>query len=162
MLNSEATMELTLPDGAFTSPTPVTFSVKKLSGGGVETVGDNTLTHLETYAFDSSIPTLNSAAELNFQIDLSAMDDAASLPLLDLLHDGTLLTLGVLGESPGAEWQLFDVLRSPEWTPWSTIACACSGWMRLGHCSIRRAAWTGRQCALRRRSAISRPIAWWQ
>ena len=99
MLNSEATMELTLPDGAFTSPTPVTFSVKKLSGGGVETVGDNTLTHLETYAFDSSIPTLNSAAELNFQIDLSAMDDAASLPLLDLLHDGTLLTLGVLGDA---------------------------------------------------------------
>ncbi|HBO43652.1 MAG TPA: hypothetical protein DD670_06925 [Planctomycetaceae bacterium] len=109
MLNGEATMEMTLPVGAFISATPVTFNVKKLPGGGVETVGGDTITHLETYAFDFAIPTLNSAAELNFEIDLAAMDEANRLPLLDLLHDGALLTLGVLGDAPGAELQLFDI-----------------------------------------------------
>ena len=109
MLNSEATMEVTLPDGAFSSTNPVTFSVERLPGGGVETVGGEMVTHLETYAFDFAIPTLNSAAELNFEINLLKLDEPDRLSLLELLHDGALLTLGVLGDAPGSELQLFDV-----------------------------------------------------
>ena len=109
MLNSEATMEVTLPDGAFSSANPVTFSVEKLPAGGVETVGGEMVTHLETYAFDFAIPTLNSAAELNFEIDLAALAEPDRLSLLDLLHESAELTLGVRGDAPGAELQLFDV-----------------------------------------------------
>ncbi|MEX2170757.1 MAG: hypothetical protein WD851_15680 [Pirellulales bacterium] len=109
MLNSEATMEVTLPDGAFSSANPVTFSVERLPGGGVETVGGEMVTHLETYAFDFAIPTLNSAAELNFEIDLVALAEPDRLTLLDLLHESAELTLSVRGDAPGAELQLFDV-----------------------------------------------------
>ena len=109
MLNSEATMEVTLPDGAFSSANPVTFSIERLPGGGVETVGGEMVTHLETYAFDFAIPTLNSAAELNFEIDLAALDEPDRLSLLDLLHESAEFTLSVRGDAPGAELQLFDV-----------------------------------------------------
>jgi hypothetical protein len=108
MLNSEATMEVTLPDGAFSSDNPVTFSVEKLAGS-VETVGVQTITHLETYAFDFAIPTLNSAATLNFEIDLAALAEPDRLSLLDLLDADAVLTLGVRGDAPGAELALFDV-----------------------------------------------------
>jgi hypothetical protein len=108
MINSEATMEVTLPDGAFTSDTPVDFSVTN-QPGSTEIVDGNTVTHLGTYSFEFAIPTLNSPAELNFEIDLAAMMEPDRLSLLDLLHDGALLTLGVRGDAPGAELQLFDV-----------------------------------------------------
>ena len=75
----------------------------------METIDGEIVTHLETYAFDFAIPTLNSAAELNFEIDLAALDEPDRLSLLDLLHDGAELTLGVRGDAPGAELQLFDV-----------------------------------------------------
>jgi hypothetical protein len=109
MLNSEATMEVTLPDGAFSSANPVTFSVQKLPVGGVETVGGEMVTQLETYSFDFAIPTLNSAAELNFEIDLVALPEPDRLALVDLLHQSAELTLSVRGDAPGAELQLFDV-----------------------------------------------------
>jgi hypothetical protein len=109
MFNSAATMEVTLPDGALTSANPVTFSIERLPGGGVETVGGEMVTHLETYAFDFAIPTLNSAAELNFEIDLLALDAPDRLALLGLLHDSAEFTLSVRGDAPGAELQLFDV-----------------------------------------------------
>ncbi len=109
MFNNEATMEVTLPDGAFSSEVPVTFHIERLPGGGVETVGGEMVTHLETYAFDFAIPTLNSAAELNFEIDLAALDEPDRLSLLGLLHDSAELTIGVRGDAPGAELQLFDV-----------------------------------------------------
>jgi hypothetical protein len=108
MINSEATMEVTLPDGAFTSDTPVGFSVTN-QPGSTEIVDGNTVTHLGTYSFEFAIPTLNSPAELNFEIDLAAMMEPDRLSLLDLLHQGALLTLGVRGDAPGAELQLFDV-----------------------------------------------------
>ena len=60
-------------------------------------------------SFEFAIPTLNSDAELNFEIELAAMDEPDRLSLLDLLHDGALLTLGVRGDAPGSELQLFDV-----------------------------------------------------
>ena len=108
MINNEATMEVTLPDGAFTSETPVAFSITN-QPASVETIDGNTVTHLGTYNFEFAIPTLNSAAELNFEIELAAMDEPDRLSLLDLLHDGAVLTLGVRGDAPGAELQLFDV-----------------------------------------------------
>jgi hypothetical protein len=108
MINSQATMEVMLPDGAFTSEDPVTFSVTQLPGS-VETVGDDTITHLATYAFDFAIPTLNSAATLNFEIDLAVLAEPERLALLDLLDAGAELTLGVRGDVPEAELQLFDV-----------------------------------------------------
>jgi hypothetical protein len=109
MLNSAATMEVTLPDGAFSSANPVTFSVERLPGGGVETVDGEVVTHLETYAFDFAIPTLNSAATLNFEIDLEALAEPDRLSLLELLHQSAELTLSVQGDAPEAELQLFDV-----------------------------------------------------
>jgi sugar lactone lactonase YvrE len=109
MLNSAATMEVTLPDGAFSSANPVTFSVERLPAGGVETVGGEMVTQLETYAFDFAIPTLNSAATLNFEIDLEALAEPDRLSLLDLLHQSAELTIGVRGDAPEAELQLFDV-----------------------------------------------------
>jgi hypothetical protein len=111
MINNEATMEVTLPDGAFTSETPVAFSITN-QPGSVETVDGNTVIHLATYNFEFAIPTLNSDAELNFEIDLAAMDEAGRLAILDLVHGGALLTLGVRGDAPGAELQLFDVCSS--------------------------------------------------
>lgn len=108
MINDAATMEVALPNGAFTSATPVAFSVTNLPGGE-ETVDGQTITHLSRYAFDFAIPTLNSQAELNFQIDLAAMDEPDRVALLDLLHDDAVLTIGVLGDAPDAELQLFDV-----------------------------------------------------
>ncbi|MEX2169251.1 MAG: hypothetical protein WD851_08065 [Pirellulales bacterium] len=111
MLNSEATMELVLRTGTFPLDDPVTFSIERLPGS-VETIGGDTITHLETYSFDFAIPTLNSAAELNFEINLLKMDEPDRLSLLGLLHDGALLTLGVLGDAPGSELQLFDVCAS--------------------------------------------------
>jgi len=118
MINNEATMEVTLPNGAFSSANPVTFSVERLPGGSVETVGGEMVTHLETYAFDFAIPTLNSAAALNFEIDLTALDQPDRLTLLDLVHDSAELTLGVRGDAPGAELQLFAVCSG-------TVAGAC-------------------------------------
>jgi hypothetical protein len=108
MINNAATMEVTLPDGAFTSDTPVGFTVTNLPGGE-EVVDGQTVTHLARYAFDFAIPTLNSAAELNFEIDLAAMDEPDRLALLDVLHDDAVLTIGVLGDAPDAQLQLFDV-----------------------------------------------------
>ena len=75
----------------------------------METVGGEMVTHLETYAFDFAIPTLNSAAELNFEIDLVALAEPDRLSLLDLLHESAEFTLSVRGDAPGAELQLFDV-----------------------------------------------------
>jgi hypothetical protein len=111
MINNEATMEVTLPDGAFTSETPVGFTITN-EPGSTETIEGNTVTHLGTYNFEFAIPTLNSEAELNFEINLAAMDEPDRLSLLDALHDGALLTLGVRGDEPGAELQLFDVCAS--------------------------------------------------
>ena len=68
MINNEATMEVTLPDGAFTSETPVAFSITNLPAS-METIDGNTVTHLGSYAFEFAIPTLNSDAELNFEIE---------------------------------------------------------------------------------------------
>ena len=84
MLNSEATMEVTLPDGAFSSANPVTFSIERLPGQR----GDHRRRHDHppgNLRFDFAIPTLNSAAELNFEIDLAVMDEPDRLSLLDLL-----------------------------------------------------------------------------
>jgi hypothetical protein len=111
MINNEATMEVTRPDGAFASETPVAFSITS-EPGSVEAVDGNTVTHLATYSFEFAVPTLDSAAELNFEINLAAMDEPTRMSLLDLLHDGALLTLGVRGDEPGAELQLFDVCAS--------------------------------------------------
>jgi hypothetical protein len=111
MINNEATMEVTLPDGAFTSDTPVAFSITS-EPGSVEVVDRNTVTHLATYSFEFGIPTLNSDAELNFEIDLAAMDEVFRQSILDLLHSDALLTLAVLGDAQGAELQLFDVCAS--------------------------------------------------
>jgi hypothetical protein len=108
IINNEATMEVTLPDGAFTSETPVAFSITN-EPGSVETIAGNTVTHLVTYIFEFAIPTLNSDAELNFEIALAAMAEPERLSLLDALDDGAILTLGVIGDAPGAELQLFDV-----------------------------------------------------
>jgi hypothetical protein len=111
MINNEATMEVTLPDGAFTSETPVAFRITN-QPAIVETIDGNTVTHLATYAFEFSIPTLNSDAELNFEIELAAMAEPDRLLLLDALDDEATLTLGVIGDAPGAELQLFDVCAS--------------------------------------------------
>jgi hypothetical protein len=108
LVNNAATMEVSLPDGAFSSTTPVGFTVTTMPGGE-EVVDGQSVTHLARYAFDFAIPTLNSAAELNFQIDLAAMAEPDRLALVDLLHDDAVLTIGVLGEAPDAELQLFDV-----------------------------------------------------
>ena len=64
---------------------------------------------MDRYVFDFAIPTLNSPAELNFQIDLAAMDEPRRLDLLELIHDDAVLTIGVVGDAPDAELQLFDV-----------------------------------------------------
>ena len=85
MLNNEATMEVTLPDGAFTSETPVAFSITNLPAAAWRPLDGETITHLATYAFDFAIPTLNSAAELNFEIDLAVLDEPDRLSLLDLV-----------------------------------------------------------------------------
>jgi hypothetical protein len=108
MNNNAATMEVTLPDGAFTSATPVAFSITN-EPGSTETIDGNTVTHLGTYNFEFAISTLNSAAELNFEIDLAAMDSPDRQSLLDALDDDAILTLGVIGDAPAAELQLFDV-----------------------------------------------------
>jgi hypothetical protein len=112
MINNEATMEVTLPDGAFTSESPVAFSITNLGGGGTETVDGETVTHLASYAFDFAIPTLNSAAELDFEIDLAVLDEPDRLLLLDLVDQSAELTLSVRGDEPGSELQLFDVCAS--------------------------------------------------
>jgi hypothetical protein len=110
MINGEATMEVTLPTGAFApGGTPVPFSVEQLASGAVETVGGDTITHLESYRFNFETPTLNQDATLNFEIDLLAMDDPSRQSLLDLLDAGALLTLAVRGDEPDASLQLFDV-----------------------------------------------------
>jgi hypothetical protein len=112
MINHEATMEVTLPDGAFTSATPVSFNITNLPSGSTETVDSELVTHLASYAFDFAIPALNSAATLNFEIDLSALDEPTRLVLLNLVDESAELTLGVRGDAPGDELQLFDVCAS--------------------------------------------------
>ena len=160
MINDEATMEVALPDGAFTSATPVAFSITNIPGGSVETVDGEMVTHLETYAFDFAIPTLNSAAELNFEIDLAVLDEPDRLSLLDLLHDGALLTLGVRGDAPGAELQLFDVCAFGG--PVADSALSSNGWMETACCSTHKGTSTPPSCASKASSAISQPTAWWQ
>ena len=78
----------------------------------METIGDDTITHLATYAFDFEIATLNSAATLNFEIDLVALAEPERLSLLDLLDAGGGVDTGRRGDAPGAELQLFDVCRT--------------------------------------------------
>ena len=136
MLNSEATMEVTLPDGTFSSANPVTFSIERLPGGGVETVDGEMVTHLETYAFDFAIPTLNSAATLNFEIDLVALAEPDRLSLLDLLHDERGADAGrarrCAGRRAATVRRLLRRRRSAD-------ACVVvSGWTRPGWCSTRR------------------------
>ncbi len=109
MINSEATMEVVLPTGAFPAGANVPFSVEKLTSGAVETVDGNTVIHLESYRFNFDIPMLGQDAELNFEINLLAMDDASRQSILDLLHEDALLTLAVRGDEPDAPLQLFDV-----------------------------------------------------
>lgn len=109
MINSEATMEMVAPTGAFPAGAPVPFSVEKLTSGAVEIVDGNAATHLERYRFIFDTPTLGQDAELNFEINLLAMDNPSRQSLLDLLHDDALLTLAVRGNDPGAVLQLFEV-----------------------------------------------------
>lgn len=109
MVNSQATVELVLPTGAFPLGDPVRFRIDHLPGGTVETLNGDTVTHLESYQFNFDIPTLGQPAELNFEIDLLAMDEAGRQSLLDLLDADALLTLAVRGDDPDALLQLFDV-----------------------------------------------------
>ncbi len=111
MINQEATMEVTLPGGTFMSNTPVAFSISN-QPASMEIVDGNSVIPLSTYAFEFAIPTLNSDAELNFEIDLTAMNESRRQSLLDLLHGGAALTLAVRGDEPGSETQLFDVCPS--------------------------------------------------
>ena len=108
MLNGAAKMEVLLPDGTFTAD-KVPFTVEKLAGNTTEASGDGSAAHLASYRFNFAAPTLNSPAELNFELRLSAMETSQRQALLALLHDDVELTLAVRGDAPGSPLQLFEV-----------------------------------------------------
>ncbi len=109
MINGAATMELTLPAGAFPIGDPVAFSVQQLSADPVESWGESAVTTLAGYRFQFDITTLGLDATLDFEIDLATLDPGAQAALLDLLHPDAAITLAVQGDAPGAPLQIFDV-----------------------------------------------------
>lgn len=107
--HAEALMRAVLPADAFTAP--VRFTISRLDPAALPPEG--AVDPVVAYRFEFAVPTLNSPAELTFDIRSSALDRATRDALLAGLADGRA-TLATRGDAPGSAFQTFPLCAAGE------------------------------------------------
>ena len=102
--HAEALMRAVLPAGAFTRPSPSPSAAS--TPASLPPEGD--VDPVAAYRFEFGVPTLNSPAELSFDVRLAGLDAATRDALLAALADGRA-TLATKGDAPGSAFQTFPL-----------------------------------------------------
>jgi hypothetical protein len=120
LVNPRETMAVDLAKGSFTAP--VGFTVERLDPAGLAPQpGTNVrgaaalVKPLAEYQFQFTIPTLNQPADLNFEINVGALDPAERAAFLSALNAGRA-SVAVKGDQPGSVLKVL-ALCGPGETP---------------------------------------------